>query len=65
VRMTSGGGGQHLPDSVKACNTVAQKGGGSAATLRRSSRRASPRDSKDGRTWKDRLCIVGSTGDIC
>jgi len=22
-------------------------------------------DSKDGRTWKDRLCIVGSTGDIC
>jgi len=22
-------------------------------------------DSKDGRAWKDRLCIVGSTGDIC
>jgi len=22
-------------------------------------------DSKDGRTWKDRLCIVGTTGDIC
>ena len=22
-------------------------------------------ESKDGRTWKDRLCIVGSTGDIC
>jgi hypothetical protein len=22
-------------------------------------------DSKDGRSWKDRLCIVGSTGDIC
>ena len=22
-------------------------------------------ESKDGRTWKDRLCIVGGTGDIC
>jgi hypothetical protein len=22
-------------------------------------------DSKDGRTWKDRLCIYGGTGDIC
>jgi hypothetical protein len=22
-------------------------------------------ESKDGRTWKDRLCIVGPTGDIC
>jgi hypothetical protein len=22
-------------------------------------------DSKDGRTWKDRLCIFGGTGDIC
>jgi len=22
-------------------------------------------ESKDGRTWKERLCILGGTGDIC
>jgi hypothetical protein len=22
-------------------------------------------ESKDGRTWRDRLCVLGSTGDIC
>jgi hypothetical protein len=44
---------------------------GQSLTLTPDDRPAEPgvfrleQDSKDGRTWKDRLCIVGSTGDIC
>jgi len=44
---------------------------GQSLTLSPDGRAAEPRvfrleqESKDGRTWKDRLCIVGSTGDIC
>jgi hypothetical protein len=44
---------------------------GQTLTLSPDNRPAEPgvfrleQESKDGRTWKDRLCIVGSTGDIC
>jgi hypothetical protein len=44
---------------------------GQTLTLSPDNRAAEPgvfrfeQDSKDGRTWKERLCIYGGTGDIC